>query len=103
MKRPWYKKSKYNNSPVIFFQGTCPNCGRKHKEPKRNFKVTCCEESVICNFAVDENIGKVDCMNRSKGIINNGMVADLLNEGKTFKEAFSSYYKFYWKNRESIF
>jgi hypothetical protein len=103
MAKPWYTKSKYNNPPSIVYRGTCSNCGATHIVWQKNWRVSCCLETVICDYAVDVNEGKIDCNNTSKCVNNNGMVADLVNEGVSLKEALTQYNKYYWENRKSLY
>lgn len=75
MSIPWSMKSKNNNSPIINYKGTCPNCGQTHLEYIQDTRVNCCLETIKCSYAIDTNEGKVD--------FSYGATPDNCNNGKT--------------------
>jgi hypothetical protein len=89
----WYKKSKYNNPPIISYVGRCSNCGAKHIGWVKDEVVECCGwERVSCSMAIDENEGKIDCgYGRHINRTNDGSVAKNINEGMSEKEAMLRY------------
>lgn len=90
---PRFKKSKYNNPPIIAYEGTCLTCGAKHISFEKGDIISCCSEQIKCEYVIDLNEGKVDCNFSRICIINNGLVAQLMNLGKTKEEAILEYKK----------